>query len=291
MLIMLSRICLPTLPISGLAGLMRRQGRLLAKFSLWSFKVDIVEYYPSISEKLLRNALSYASQFVDIQKDHIEIIMHCRKSLLFENEHPWVKKDKDNMFDVTMGYWDGAEVCELMGAYIPGKLTSFFNISNIGFYRDDGLAILKATSGSETERIKKRIVKVFKDQGLRVTISPYRKPNDTPCYVNKLPNHPPTILQNIHDAINRRVASISSSEQVYHQAIPTYKEALKNSGYSTPISYPDKNLTSRKRQRKRKVIWFNPPFSKSVATNVSYGWLISTSRSHQNSVKYLIEIR
>ena len=49
---------------------------------------DIVEYYPSISEKLLRNALSYASQFVDIPKYHIEIIMHSRKSLLFENEHP-----------------------------------------------------------------------------------------------------------------------------------------------------------------------------------------------------------
>ena len=251
---------------------------------------DIVEYYPSISEKLLRNALSHASQFVDIPKDDIEIIMHSRKSLLFENEHPWVKKDKDNMFDVTMGCWDGAEVCELTGAYILGNLTSFFNISDIGLYRDDGLAILKATSGSEAERIKKKIVKVFKDQGLRVTIqtnlktvdfldvtfnlpndtfSPYRKPNDTPCYVNKLSNHPPTILQNIPDAINRRVASISSSEQVYDQAIPTYKEALKNSGYSTPISYPDKNLTSRKRQRKRKVIWFNPPFSKSVATNVA----------------------
>ena len=79
---------------------------------------DIVEYYPSISEKLLRNALSYASQFVDIPKDHIEIIMHSRKSLLFEDEHPWhpwVKKDKDNMFDVTLGCWDGAEVYELTG--------------------------------------------------------------------------------------------------------------------------------------------------------------------------------
>ena len=215
------------------------------------------------------------------------------------------------MFDATMGCWDGAEVFELTVAYILGKLTSFFNISDIGLYRDDGLAILKATSGSEAERIKKKIVKVFKDQGLRVTIqtnlitvdfldvifnlpndtfSPYRKPNDTPCYVDKLSNHPPTILKNIPDAINRRVTSISSSEQVYDQAIPTYKEALKNSGYSTPISYPDKNLTSRKRQRERKVIWFNPPFSKSIATNVanvSYAWLISTSRSHQNSVKYL----
>ena len=51
--------------------------------------------------------ISYNSEF-HAQK-------HSRKSLLFENEHPWVKKDKDNMFDVTMGCWDGAEVCELTG--------------------------------------------------------------------------------------------------------------------------------------------------------------------------------
>ena len=74
------------------------------------------------------------------------------------------------MFDVTMGCWDGAEVCELTGVYILGKLTSFFAFNDIDLYRDDGLAVLKDTSGSEAERIKKNIVEVFKHQGLRVTI-------------------------------------------------------------------------------------------------------------------------
>ena len=173
---------------------------------------DIVEYYPSISEKLLRNALSYASQFVDIPKDHIEIIMHSRKSLLFKNEHPWVKKNKDNMFDVTMGCWDGAEVCELTGAYILGRLTSFFNISNIGLYRDDGLAILKATSGSEAERIKKKIVKVFKDQGLRVTIQTNLKTVDFLDVTFNLPNDtfsPESFI--LSRKITRFLRSLSSS--------------------------------------------------------------------------------
>ena len=49
------------------------------------------------------------------------------------------------MFDMTMGCWDGAEVCELTAVYtgILGKLTSFFGISDIGLYRDDRLAVLK----------------------------------------------------------------------------------------------------------------------------------------------------
>ena len=33
-------------------------------------------------------------------------------------------------------------------------LTSFFDIDDIGLYRDDGLAVLKETSRSEAERTK-----------------------------------------------------------------------------------------------------------------------------------------
>ena len=44
--------------------------------------------------------------------------MHCRKSLLFNNTDTWIKKEGDKDFDVTMGTFDGAEVCELVGLYI-----------------------------------------------------------------------------------------------------------------------------------------------------------------------------
>ena len=40
---------------------------------------------------------------------------------------------------------------------------------NIGLYRDDGLAILEATSGPETDRIRKKIEKLFKDHNLHIT--------------------------------------------------------------------------------------------------------------------------
>ena len=68
-----------------------------------------------------------------------------------------MKKERNSMFDVTTGCWDGAELCELTGVFILGKLASFFGISDIGLYRDDGLTALKDTSGSEAERIKKNI--------------------------------------------------------------------------------------------------------------------------------------
>ena len=45
------------------------------------------------------------------------------------------------MFDVTMGSYDGAEVCELVGIFILNILAKLFGKSNVGLYRDDGLVL------------------------------------------------------------------------------------------------------------------------------------------------------
>ena len=45
------------------------------------------------------------------------MIMPSRKTLLFSDGEPWVKKDQENDFDVPMGCYDGAEVCKLVGTY------------------------------------------------------------------------------------------------------------------------------------------------------------------------------
>ena len=47
--------------------------------------------------------------------------MHARKSLLFDKNEPWTKKDNANLFDVTMGSFDGVEVCELVGLLALSK--------------------------------------------------------------------------------------------------------------------------------------------------------------------------
>ena len=43
---------------------------------------------------------------------------------------------------------------------------------------------------------------------------------------------------------------------------------MKESGYTERIVYRNKQATTRKHNRRRKIIWYNPPFSKSVATDI-----------------------
>ena len=79
---------------------------------------DIVEFYPSISNDLLLKEIKHAKKYVPISKKEIETIMHARKSLLFGNNSTWIKKGGNTTFDVTMGSFDGAEICELVGLFI-----------------------------------------------------------------------------------------------------------------------------------------------------------------------------
>jgi len=67
----------------------------------------------------------------------------------------------------------------------------------------------------------------------------------------------------------------SSNEAVFENTKAVYEEALRNSGYSNPNLVFRKQTSSKttRRNRKRNIIWFNPPFSKNVATNVARSFL------------------
>lgn len=103
---------------------------------------------------------------------------------------------------------------------------------------------------------------------------PYRKPNDEPIYINRLSNHPPTIIKNILQAIGRRISELCSSEEALKNTAPAYNEALKSAGYNQEIEYQDTSATREgKKNRSRKIIWYNPPFSKNVKTNIGANFL------------------
>ena len=161
-------------------------------------------------------ALSFAERHVTISKDDIETIRHARKSLLFDSSQTWIKRD-GGLFDVTMGAYDGAEVCELVGTYMLSLISNVYKKSDVGLYRDDGLAVFKNTSGPQNERIKKKIQKIFKDKGLDIVIEcnkkvvdyldaffnledgsyrPFRKPDDETVYINVHSDHPHQSLSN-----------------------------------------------------------------------------------------------
>ena len=98
---------------------------------------DVVDFYPSISEKLLNNAINYAKQFTVVYDHTIHIILHCRKSLLFSSDGTWIQKDC-SLFDVTMGSFDGAEICQIVGLFMLHNLANVVGAHNIGLYRDEG---------------------------------------------------------------------------------------------------------------------------------------------------------
>ena len=72
----------------------------------------------------MNNGIAFAENYVSISKEDIRIIKHCRNSLLFYENEAWKKKDTDATFDVTMGSYDGAKFCELIGIYIQSLLTN-----------------------------------------------------------------------------------------------------------------------------------------------------------------------
>ena len=102
---------------------------------------DICEFYPSITEEILKKALTYAKKHTNITKQEIDIILQTKSGLLFNGKQAWNKKG-NKAFDVTMGSWDGAEVCDLIGLYLLSQLSDM-NLE-IGLHRDDALAVTDA---------------------------------------------------------------------------------------------------------------------------------------------------
>ena len=94
--------------------------------------------------------------------EDVRIIDHSRKSLLFHENEPWKKKKMESCFDVTMGRYDGAEICELVGIYILIRLTAIIKKSDCRLYRDDGSVILRNVNGQQIDRTRKNI-KIFKN--------------------------------------------------------------------------------------------------------------------------------
>ena len=259
-----------------------------------SIAFNVVEFYPSISETLLQRALDFTANYVTISNDDCHIILQAKKSLLFNNGNPWQKRNTNTLFNVTMGSYDGAEICELVGNYILSQLKEIPYDMEIGLYRNDGLAVLDQTPQKSEKFKKKSACKVFTKNNLHITIEankkvvnflditldlttdkykPYSKPTTTLLYVHSKSNHPPCIIKNIPEAINKRLSEISSDKETFKEAAAPYQEALQKSGYSytlkfTPPQQQSPESATNKRKRQRNIIWFNSPFGKNVQTNI-----------------------
>ena len=75
--------------------------------------------------------------------------------MIFHNEEPWEKINNANDFDVPMGSYDGAEVCELVGIFLQSELSEVMEKLSYGLYRDDGLGVFRRLGKPDIERRKK----------------------------------------------------------------------------------------------------------------------------------------
>ena len=115
----------------------------------------------------------------------------------------------DEDFDIPMGCYDGAEICELVGIYIQNKLCKLMNKKDFGLYRDDGLGILRNTSGPEADRKRKSIIKIFKECGLSIT-----------CEVNK------KIVDFLDVRFNSNKPTNPTESQTMNPFISTYNQTI-----------------------------------------------------------------
>ena len=155
-------------------------------------------------------------------------------------------------------------------------------MTNVGHYRDDGLLLIPGTNGQDADIARRRLFDVFKKIGLKITVevnhqivnflditlnlngkfTAFRKPNNSPLYINSRSNHPPSIIRQVPKSINQRISSLSSDQQSFDACKPVYESALKKSNHDAKLEYSTCNptttptLSCMKRKRRRNIIWF-----------------------------------
>ena len=251
-------------------------------------KFDIVEFYPSIKEEQLRQALNFAREYSDISEQDEEIIFHSCKTVLIDTEGNVWRKKNTSLFDIAMGSYHGAEVCDLIGLYILSKLQPILGDGTHGLYRDDGLAVLTGRSPPEWERTKKTIQSTFSSVGFKVTVEaglyqtdfldvildlrkdefrPFRKPNSRTTYINNGSNHPRYIRNALPTMTCKRISGLSKNEAIYDKYREPYDEALVASNLKKMDAYIQ-GAKKPAKKRRRSVLYFHPPYCASVATKV-----------------------
>ena len=224
----------------------------------------------------------------------MEIFENARQSILCYKDEVWQKST--GPFDITMGAFDGAQITDLVGIFILHQLKQEIPEIQFALYRDDGLGIHRRLPPSQLDAIRKKLFKIFDEMGLKITVEtnlskvdflditmnlaeetykPFRKPNDTPLYVNAKSNHPPHVLKNMNSAISKRLNELSSNKQIFDEAKGPYQDALRKSGHPSNLVFEKQNTREKaKKNRNRKTLFYNPPFNLQLKTKFGEKFLL-----------------
>ena len=101
------------------------------------------------------------------------------------------------------------------------------------------------------------------------TYRPYKKPNDKLLNMHTLSNHATQTIRQLPLSINERLCNNSSNQTVFESNKLKYQEVLRKNGSKSTLKYKLKNTPGKNKNSHINIIWFSPPFSKNVITNIA----------------------
>ena len=233
----------------GLKFLQINKTKVCQIWHSWVLPIYFRRY--KIDKYIINKSINYAESFTTIEENAISAIKLARKSLLFSKDETSVKKSDNELFDVTMGSFNGAKICQLVGLYLLDKLSKLLANDNVGLYRDDALAAIKSIRSPVLDKMRKNIIALFKEEGITITIDtnliktdfldvtfnlatgkffPFRRPNNVPLYINVKSNYPSTIIKDLPKMINKRLPELSCNKDEFHKASRYTKNHCKKVG-------------------------------------------------------------
>lgn len=278
--------------------------KLPNKKTLKFLQLDIDNYYNSINQNLLNEALQYAMTNSDLTEDEAKLVNLARKTLIEFEDQLWARKDTNDCFDIMMGSADSAQVTDLIGIFLLKNLADKFPQLIGGLYRDDALFVLRNASKSQIERTRKQLKVFFNSWNLNITFeydiktanfldstlnlstglhAPFHKQNECLSYVHRDSNHPKCVTKAIVKSVTNRISTLSASEGIFYEHAQYYENALAKAGYTTPLKYIQKNskvhkyMTYRRNNeqprdisgKKDTYLWFNPPYGVHIGLNIA----------------------
>ena len=85
-------------------------------------------------------------------------------------------------------------------------------------------------------------------------------------------------------SISKRTSNISSNKATFNNAAPFYNGILSARGYKENLTY-QQDLTPSKKVRQRKI-WFNPPYSVNIETNIGKTFLKLIAKHFPKTSKF-----
>ena len=195
------------------------------------------------------------------------LVKHAERPYYILNKtDTWIKKNGDPEFDVTMGRFNGTELCELVDLYILHILGEKYRNYWVGLYRDDRFPCFVYISGSLANKIRKDFIKIFMedfdlsitcktslkavnflDTSLNLTPGKYRlynKPENNIFYFNILSNLLPNIIKNLLGNISKEINTLSSDVTTFNQSKDLYNIVLAKREFKRKIAFQKQKITS-----------------------------------------------